>query len=261
MKKQDHAALLRACRGELAVFESIVPQAMLKDLKTELDTAYAATSDHKQFFGSAKDILHRLRDIPRFKELEGESVRLASDWVDSTLKAKAAMGPWFGLRVGSATNDSSSHCRHFDSHVLTLVILLQSADNDKNAGDLIAYKNPRALPGRSKNLLTKSLQWTERNMPLSMRSSRTQRHLDQGICTRIKGKPGSVFVFNGFLMQHCNLDVQNGERRSLIVHYLDPGLSMGLSALNRFRRDFAAPTEPVRPIEPVATPLTGMDAT
>ncbi|BAN23188.1 putative uncharacterized protein [Caballeronia insecticola] len=256
MKKQDHDALQRACRGELAVFESVVPEQLLAEIKSKLDVAHDATPDHKQFFTSAKDVLHTLREIPKFKELESESVRLASDWVESTLKAKAAMGPWFGLRVGSPTTDSNSHCRHYDSHVLTLVILLQSAD-DERAGDLIAYTRPRRLPGRTRNLFTKSLQWSERNMPLPLRLARTQRHLDQGICTRIKGKPGSVFVFNGFLMQHCNLDVMNGERRSLIVHYLDPGLSMGLSALNRFRRDFAPPTEPVRPVEPV----TGMDAT
>ena len=257
MNKHDHAALLRACRGELAIFESVVPKRLLGEIKTKLDAAHAATPDHKQFFGSAKDVLHTLRDVPKFRELESESVRLASEWVDSTLKAKAAMGPWFGLRVGSVTTDANSHCRHFDSHVLTLVILLQSADDDERAGDLIAYTKPRGLPGRGRNLFTKSLQWTERNMPLSLRSARTRRHLDRGICTRIKGRAGSVFVFNGFLMQHCNLDVLNGERRSLIVHYLDPGLSMGLSALNRFRRDFAPPTDPARPVEPVA----GMDAT
>jgi hypothetical protein len=264
MKIQDHAALQRACRGELAIFESVVPQEMLGEIKTRLDAAYAATPDHKQFFGSAKDILHTLREIPVFKELESESVRLASDWVDSTLKAKAEMGPWFGLRVGSLATHANSHCRHFDSHVLTLVILLQSADDDERAGDLIAYTKPRRLPGRSRNLFTKSLQWTERNMPLALRLARTKRHLDQGVCTRIKGKPGSVFVFNGFLMQHCNLDVLDGERRSLIVHYLDPGLSMGLSALNRFRRDFAPPTEPARAAEPVAQPIepvAGLDAT
>lgn len=252
MDIEDRAALLRACRGELAVFESVVPPDLLGELKAQLDVAHAATPDHKQFFNSAKDVLHRLREIPKFKELESESVRMASDWVDSKLKAKAAMGPWFGLRVGSVAEHANSHCRHYDSHVLTLVILLQSADDKERAGDLIAYAKPRGLPGQLGNLLTKSVQWTERHMPLKLRVAHTQRHLDKGVCTRIEGKPGSVFVFNGFLMQHCNLDVLNGERRSLIVHYLDPGLSMGLSALNRFRRDFAPPTEPARPIEPVA---------
>ncbi|MDR5757166.1 hypothetical protein [Caballeronia sp. LZ035] len=257
MKKQDQAALLRACRGELAVFESVVPKQLLAEIKGKLDAAHGATPDHKQFFNSAKDILHTLREIPKFKELESESVRLASDWVDNTLQAKAAMGPWFGLRVGSVAEHANSHCRHYDSHVLTFVILLQSADDNERAGDLIAYTKPRGLPGRVGNLFTKSLQWTERHLPLPMRTARTQRHLKQGLCTRVKGKPGSVFIFNGFLMQHCNLDVLNGERRSLIVHYLDPGLSMGLSALNRFRRDFAPPTDPARPVEPIA----GMDAT
>ncbi|SAK54865.1 hypothetical protein [Caballeronia ptereochthonis] len=257
MNKQDHAALQRACRGDLAIFESIVPLETLAEIKARLDPAYDATPDHKQFYGSAKDVVHTLRDIPAFGELESESVRLASDWLDSAMKAKGTVGPWFGLRVGSSTSTSGSHCRHFDSHVLTLVILLQAAVDDDRAGDLVAYTKPRRLPGRSSNLVAKSVQWTERNMPFPLRAARTQRHLDKGICTRIKGKPGSVYVFNGFLMQHCNLDVLAGQRRSLIIHYLDPGLSMGLSAVNRFRRDFAAPTDPARPVEPVA----GIDAT
>ncbi|KND55111.1 hypothetical protein BPUN_2970 [Candidatus Paraburkholderia kirkii] len=182
-----------------------MPQETLAGIKARLDTAYDATPDHKQFYGNAKEVVHTLRDIPAFRELESESVRLASDWLDSTMKAKATMGPWFGLRVGSSASTSGSHCRHFDSHVLMLVILLQAAADDDRAGDLVAYTKPRRLPGRSRNLIAKS-------------AARTQRHLDKGICTRIKDKPGSVFVFNGFLMQHCNLDVLAGERRSLIIH-------------------------------------------
>lgn len=257
MNAQDRAALTRASKGHLAVFESMVPQTTLSSINHMLDAAYAASSDHKQFFGSAKDVVHTLRDIPAFRELEKEAVR-ASDWLRSTMNVSGTVGPWFGLRVGSSTSTVGSHCRHFDSHVLTLVIVLQTAKDEDKSGDLIVYSKPRGVPRPHDNLLRKSVQWGERGLPFPLRAARTQRHLERGLCSRIRGLPGSVYVFNGFLMQHCNLDVTQGERRSLVIHYLDPGLSMGLSAINRLRRHAAAvPTDAVHPVEPAA----GFDAT
>lgn len=55
-------------------------------------------------------------------------------------------------------------------------------------------------------------------------------------------------------MQHCNLHVLEGERRSLVIHYLDPGLSLGLAQVNRLRRnERAVPKEAVYPVEADAT--------
>jgi len=258
MNAQDRALLRHASNGGIAVFDSVVPPATLSGINGKLDAAYAATPDHAQFFGSAMDIVHTLRDIPAFSEMEREAVRTASDWLASSMHVNGTVGPWFGLRVGSSTSTSGSHCRHFDSHVLTLVIVLQTASDKDKSGDLIVYPKPRSIPGRHENLLRKSVQWGERGLPFPLRAARTERHLERGLCSRVRGVAGSVYVFNGFLMQHCNLDVLAGERRSLIIHYLDPGLSMGLSAINRLRRHATAvPTDAVRPVEPA----TGLDAT
>ncbi|QSN62533.1 hypothetical protein [Caballeronia sp. M1242] len=257
MNAQDRAALTQASKGSIAVFESVVPEATLAAINRKLDVAYEATRDHEQFFGSAKDVVHTLRDLPAFKALENEAVRAASDWLDSNMQVNAKVGPWFGLRIGSSTTTAGSHCRHFDSHVLTLVIVLKTASDPQKSGDLVVYPRTRGIPRRRDNLLRKSVQWGERGLPFPLRAARTERHLERGLCSRIRGFAGDVYVFNGFLMQHCNLDVLAGERRSLIIHYLDPGLSLGLSAINRLRRHATAvPTDAVGPVETA----TGLDA-
>lgn len=253
MNAQDRAALTQASRGGIAIFESMVSQPTLEAINRNLDAAYAATPDHEQFFGYAKDIVRTLRDDVAFRELESEAVRTASNWLSSTMHVEGTVGPWFGLRVGSSTSPSGSHCRHFDSQVLTLVIVLQTASDDDRSGDLIVYPKPRGIPRRRDNVLRKSVQWGERALPFPLRAARTQRHLERGQCYRIRGAAGSVYVFNGFLMQHCNLDVLQGERRSLVIHYLDPGLSLGLAQVNRLRRnEKALPKEAVRPVESAA---------
>jgi hypothetical protein len=61
----------------------------------------------------------------------------------------------------------------------------------------------------------------------------TLRDLRRGRCNRVPVEPGSVYVFNGFVLQHANLDVEVGERRSLLIHYYDPGYSAGLSGTVR----------------------------
>jgi hypothetical protein len=57
--------------------------------------------------------------------------------------------------------------------------------------------------------------------------------MTRGRCERVPCAVGNVYVFNGFVTQHCNLHVESGERRSLLIHYYDPGLSMGLSVAIR----------------------------
>ncbi|MDR5732003.1 hypothetical protein QCE47_06535 [Caballeronia sp. LZ025] len=254
MNAQDRAALTQASRGGIAIFESMVAPPTLAAIKSKLDAAYEATPDHEQFFGCAKDIVHTLRDDAAFRELESEAVRAASNWLASTMHVDGKVGPWFGLRVGSSASTSGSHCRHFDSQVLTLVIVLQTASDDDRSGDLIVYPKARGIPRRRDNVLRKSMQWGERALPFPLRAARTQRHLDKGLCTHIRGTAGSIYVFNGFLMQHCNLDVLEGERRSLVIHYLDPGLSLGLAQVNRLRRnERAVPKEAAYPAEIDAT--------
>ena len=50
--------------------------------------------------------------------------------------------------------------------------------------------------------------------------------------------PGNVYVFNGFVTLHSNFDVESGERRSLIIHYYDPGLTAGLQRITQTFRGF-----------------------
>jgi hypothetical protein len=162
MNAQDRAALTQASRGGIAIFESMVAPPTLAAIKSKLDAAYEATPDHEQFFGCAKDIVHTLRDDAAFRELESEAVRAASNWLASTMHVDGKVGPWFGLRVGSSASTSGSHCRHFDSQVLTLVIVLQTASDDDRSGDLIVYPKARGIPRRRDNVLRKSMQWGER---------------------------------------------------------------------------------------------------
>jgi hypothetical protein len=144
------------------------------------------------------------------------------------------------LRCVNPEMDWQSHLRHHDSHLLTLLVPLWLADGPGKNGDLTLYKERRHTVSFLGNMAYKTWLVLQQNRQFSARKQQTLRDLRRGRCRRIACSPGNVYAFNGFASLHANLEIESGERRSLIMHYFDPCLTAGIKhvtrALRRSRR-------------------------
>lgn len=232
------ADLNSAVNGGIAVVPAVFGPDVLRRANDAIDEVVALASD-KALHHCARKIADLLRENDSFRALEMEVARLAANWLGEARSAHGTAGPWYVLRRANPDKLSGSHCRHFDSHVATIVVVLKTADAGDSNGDLLVYPRARAVPSAAGNVLQKGLQWIERRLPFGMRAAASKRHLAQQRCRRIPGVAGDVHVFNGFVLQHRNLEVAGGERRTLLIHHLDPGLALGASAVTRYVRGAA----------------------
>ncbi|WP_170845216.1 hypothetical protein [Chitinasiproducens palmae] len=178
-----------------------------------------------------------LREVEAFRQLEAQLRRKARLFVARYAGKRLDERPLHIVRCVDRTTGRESHCRHFDSHALTVLIPLQIAEDGSRNGDLLIYRRRRTPPSTLVNLLDKARHGAQRNLPLRLRRTLTDFDLRHGRCDRVRCVPGNVYAFNGFVTQHANLDILGGERRSLLIHWYDPGASAGVStALRRIRR-------------------------
>ncbi|MGF6916216.1 hypothetical protein [Paraburkholderia sp. 40] len=211
-------------------FDNVIPQESIVEINEFIDHLFGTTAPRSQ---SGAEIAEMLRRGQAFRELEQSICANARAMAAKFGRTNLPTEPFHVLRCASKTSLAESHCRHYDSHLLTLLIPLQLAPDGVHNGDLVMYRKPRLSVTTLTNVICKMRHGFLQSLPLSWRSWHTLHDLRVGNCKRIPVKPGSVYEFNGFALQHANLDVQNGQRRTLLIHYYDPGHSLGLSSVLR----------------------------
>jgi len=220
----------------LHIFEGVVPQDLIDEINATIDICRDdwRPADGRRAAHVAQRFGRRLRLCDRFARAEQQACDASRRWA-SQLGWEISSDPIYVLRCVNGSMPAQSHLRHYDSHILTLLIPLQVAQGSGENGDLIIYRRRHAVSVMS-NLIAKAWLIVLHCLPFASRQAQTYRHLDRQLCDRIACQPGNVYAFNGFVTLHANLHVNAGERRSLIIHYYDPGLTAGLHLLPRALR-------------------------
>jgi hypothetical protein len=214
----------------LSAFDDIVPMQTIVEINKLIDCSNADLIPIAQVASMAVGLL---RQIDAFRQIEEMSCANTRAVAAQSGRTNLCAQPDIVLRCVSLANAAVSHGRHFDSHLLTLLIPLQLAPNRLCNGDLVVYKRPRLSVSTVGNMMSKLNHGAQRCMPFRLRKWLSLRDLQRGRCARVPVEVGSVYEFNGFALQHANLDVEEGQRRTLLLHYYDPGYSLGVSAMLR----------------------------
>ncbi|CAB3753889.1 hypothetical protein [Paraburkholderia solisilvae] len=219
------------------LFEGVVPRALIAQINAAIDETRDTwrPADGRRATQTTALVVELLRQHSEFRSVEQQARTLSERWA-AQKGLKIDGEPLYVLRCINRTLPAQSHLRHYDSHILTLLIPLQSAHNAEENGDLIVYRRPRHQLSAVTNVMAKSWLIALRRLPLAMRRAQTRRDLSRQRCDRIACVPGNVYAFNGFVTRHANLHVEQGERRTLIVHYFDPGMTAGLRVVPRIWR-------------------------
>ena len=224
----------------ISVFEDVVPRSLLECMNATIDVARRQwwPRDGRRASMTARTFAGLLRGSDSFNAVEAQACSVARRWAAATFGREFAGEPLYILRCADRRTPAQSYLRHFDSHILTLLIPLQLAEAGERSGDLIVYRLQRRPVSVIANVPTKARLFIEHGLPLLTRRALVERDRSSGLCVRIACTPGNVYVFNGFLTMHTNLDVESGARRSLIIHYYDPGLTAGLRLITQTVRAF-----------------------
>ncbi|SIT47230.1 conserved hypothetical protein [Paraburkholderia ribeironis] len=214
----------------LKAFHDVIPIQTIVEINKVIDRVFGDAPQRSQSCAAAAELLRR---DPVFRELERTICANARAMAAIAGLTDLPREPFHVLRYSSNATLAESHCRHYDSHLLTLLIPLQLASDGVCNGDLVMYRRPRLSVSTPGNVVCKLRHGIQRKLPFSWRKWLTLHDLRRGNCARIPVQVGSVYVFNGFALQHANLDVQGGQRRTLLIHYYDPGYSLGLSEILR----------------------------
>lgn len=214
----------------LKSFDEVIPLETIAEINQFIDQLFDSGPERSQSGGKIAEMLRCGRS---FRELEQSICANARAMAAKIGQTNLPKEPFHVLRCASKASREESHCRHYDSHLLTLLVPLQLAPDGVHNGDLVMYRKPRLSVSTTSNLICKMRHGFLHGLPFSWRCWHTLHDLRVGNCRRVPVKPGSVYEFNGFALQHGNLDVQNGQRRTLLIHYYDPGHSLGLSGVLR----------------------------
>jgi hypothetical protein len=221
--------------GLINVFVDLVPPELLETINACIDATRNEwkPADGRRASVTARSFAEQLRQNERFEAMEAQVCAAARRWATTVLKKEVTDEPLHVLRCVGPGAASQSYLRHFDSHVLTVLVPLQLArDGDRN-GDLVLHVRQRKTISPLANLLTKSGLFFEHGLPFFIRRMLVAPDLSNGRCERIPCSVGNVYVFNGFVTLHHNLDVAAGERRTLIIHHFDAGLTSGARSIMR----------------------------
>ncbi|MCP3021708.1 hypothetical protein [Cupriavidus basilensis] len=219
----------------LQVFEGVVTRHLLDEINAAIDASRETwrPADGRRATQAAQHFADMLRQNEGFQLAERQACEISRRWARKAGWELNGEPPLCVLRCVNSGLPAQSHLRHYDSHILTLLIPLQEAQATRENGDLIIYRRQRHAVTVMSNIVAKIRLILLRNLPFVIRRAQTFRHLAEHQCDRIACVPGNVYAFNGFVTLHANLHAEAGERRSLIVHYYDPGLTAGLSAVPR----------------------------
>jgi hypothetical protein len=214
----------------LKSFHGVIPMETIAQINEVIDHSFDNVPLRSH---SGAVVAELIRRGEVFRELEQTICANARAMAAEAGQTDLPPEPFHVLRCASAATPAGSHCRHYDSHLLTLLVPLQLALDAVANGDLVMYRRPRLSVSTPGNVMCKMRHGIQRSLPFSWRKWLTLYDLRRGNCARVPVLVGSVYAFNGFALQHANLDVREGQRRTLLIHYYDPGHSLGLSALLR----------------------------
>lgn len=230
---QTVAKRIRIDKGvALQSYHSVIPVETIAAINEMIDRSFGNTPQRAQSGETAAELIRR---GDAFKKLEETICADAREKAAKTGQIDLPLKPFHVLRCASKASGAESNNRHYDSHLLTFLIPLQLAPDGISNGDLVMYRRPRLSVTTPGNMICKMRHGFLRSLPLTCRRWLTLRDLRVGNCARIPVQVGSVYAFNGFAIQHGNLDVEVGQRRTLLIHYYDPGHSLGLS--EKLRRE------------------------
>jgi hypothetical protein len=211
----------------VSVFEHVVPLNLLVQINEAINAEREAwrPRDGRRASALARQFAELLRTTSAFTSMETQVRAAARRWYSCKFGQEPHSDPLYVLRCVNHDMPFQSYLRHFDSHVVTLLIPLQTAGKDGKNGDLMVRLKQRRGFSVLSHLVIKSWLFVEHRLPLALR--RIVIAFDDILrgYERIPCTPGNVYVFNGFITLHHNLDVSAGERRSLIIHYYDPELA------------------------------------
>lgn len=178
----------------LRSFDDVIPPQTIAEINAFIDHLFSNGSQRSQSGAEIADILRRGQG---FRELEQSICANARARAANTGLSDLPVEPFHVLRCASMSSLSESHCRHYDSHLLTLPIPLLLAPDGVHNGDFVMYRKPRLSVSTPTNVVCKMRHGFLHSLPLSWRSWRTLHDLRVGNCRRIPVKPGSVYEFNG----------------------------------------------------------------
>ena len=213
----------------LTSFHNAIPKSTIAEINKILDCFFATNVASNSQIGFV--VAEFIRRDAAFRQLEETICEKARVLAAIAGQSQFPLEPFYVLRCSSPTTRAESYCRHYDSHLLTLLIPLQLAPDRVFNGELIIYPRARLLVSTLSNIMSKILHGIQRHLPFSWRKWLTLQELHRGDCARVPVQVGSVYTFNGFSLLHANLDVERGQRRTLLIHYYDPGYSLGLSTI------------------------------
>ena len=178
-------------------YNSKIPLEILSTLTNYLEQKHqknATFSFHQDY----KEFLNQLRII--FKDIPEIFNSLKEDSYIVTRKVNKA-------------NSKVAFCPHFDNYSSTILIPLKVPDSKLN-GDIILWENARRTPGNVISHMISKLFFqnkiaTKKLVKMFSGNKKFVRH---------SVKPGSFVHFDGFVGLHFNLNVDSGERMSLLIH-------------------------------------------
>lgn len=216
-------------------FVGVVPAELLVNINASIASARHEWQppDGRRASASARQFADALRQHDAFSAMEAQVCAAARLWIRQTLGREANDAPVHVLRCVGSRMAAQSYLRHFDSHVLTVLIPLQCAPDGDQNGDLIVHMRRCEPLAPLIHLFTKAWLFFEHGLPFGLRRALVNSGWSMRHCQRIRCVPGNAYVFNGFVTLHHNLHVANGERRSLIIHYYDAGLEARLRTMLR----------------------------
>jgi hypothetical protein len=225
----------------VTVFVGVVPDSALQNINAIIDATRHQwqPADGRRESKLALLFVELLRQLDAFRAAEAKACEASQRWATQKFGRALALNRLYVLRCVNRDTTSQSHLRHFDSHVLTLLIPLRLAENGEQNGDLVMYQKQRNSISLVRNVLTKASLIAQQHLPFRTRVARVRRDMRSKRCVRVACEPGNVYGFNGFITMHANLAIDAGERRSLVIHYYDPGLTAGFRSATRALRSLS----------------------
>lgn len=159
--------------------------------KHQSNTTFSFHQDNSEFLNQLRTIF---KDIPEiFNSLKEDS--------------------YIVTRKVNKANSKVAFCPHFDNYSSTILIPLKVPDSVLN-GDIILWENARKTPGNVISHMMSKLFFQNK-----IATKKLVKMFNEGKkFTRHSVKPGSFVHFDGFVGLHFNLNVDSGERMSLLIH-------------------------------------------
>lgn len=118
------------------------------------------------------------------------------------------------IRTATNNGNRASQAWHFDNFSETVLIVLKTAGNNAENGDILIRNNLRKTPNSVLWYSLTKIFWTN---PISWFILRIKWIRDR-FFTRVPLAVGDVMIFDGSTTFHGNLPIASGVRRSILIH-------------------------------------------